>query len=396
MFSCHGMTSEQHAAVDWVANKLDDGEHKRTFEALAKKAWSQKALADQLKATSYDAIGHRILELRSKLEKFYGDEEAGTLNSPLWRVYIPQRRYCLAFEPNSSFYVRRFWGPHIQDTSRRKTTYPTTIPTRISFTELRFFRSNNRRFFLRHQDINDDAINPAAALQRELPDIASYVTTEAIGGPRLAEDIQESHFFTTSGEMSCVLMLTIMFGRHRVDSPYTPQHKMPSLADLSSDDENILLIGNKRTHPLIREIQKHGIHSKDFRWTIENLGIKDRGSPEHFVDLIPVADKEERLVYAVLSRMPSPRTGRAITVLAANHGRAFEGVGELITSDEFLQTLLKDDLNWPDEEPLPERFQILFSVEVDHRDEKVQTGATFIDAVCKLGLAAKPKGPSRE
>jgi hypothetical protein len=178
--------------------------------------------------------------------------------------------------------------------------------------------------------------------------------------------------------MTAMFLLLGLFADQHVDKSYSPQHQMPSIEVMPSTDKNFLLLGNIRTHPLIREIQKDSLYTQGWRWTIENESVAER--EVHYKDFTPITGRKgDARVYALLSRMPGAKSGQAITILAANHGRAFEGVAEEITSPERLKILLEDDLKWPHEKPLPERFQIFFSVEVNALDEKIQNGATFID-----------------
>jgi hypothetical protein len=254
-------------------------------------------------------------------------------------------------------------------------TYRALVQTLISFTELRFFRDDLKRIFFRHQDINDDTSDAQIVeLLKGMPFLAERITEHGV---------RSTHFFTTTGEMSCVLMLTKMFEQQLIPNQYCPQHKMPSQIAQYSRDENLLLIGNRRTHPLIRSIQQDKFYTEGWRWRIGEREIEPVANVDPaYTDFDTVGGS--RRGYILVARTPSRWDGRVVTILAGNHGRAFEGVAELLTSDDRLRTLLHDELKWPDQEPLPESFQIVFSVHINETDEKLQTGATFIDCTDSL------------
>jgi hypothetical protein len=79
-----------------------------------------------------------------------------------------------------------------------------------------------------------------------------------------------------------------------------------------------------------------------------------------------------RTEYAVVTRRPGLSPGCAITWIAANHGRAIEGAGHLLTLEDQVQRLLAGMGVWADAQ-VPERFQLLMQVEmIDLSDEVVQ------------------------
>ena len=146
--------------------------------------------------------------------------------------------------------------------------------------------------------------------------------------------------------MSCVLILTKLFEQHRIPNHYCPQHRMPTDVSQYSKDENLLLIGNKRTHPLVRSIQQgYFVYTEGWRWSIGEKGIEPVGGGPSYNDFD--ITKGRRVVYAFVARMPSKWRGRVVTIIAGNHGRSLRGVGEMLTSDDRLRSLFNGDLGWP-------------------------------------------------
>ena len=61
--------------------------------------------------------------------------------------------------------------------------------------------------------------------------------------------------------------------------------------------------------------------------------------------------------------MDGPHPGRVITMVAANHGRAAQGVVEFLISQTKLHALF-DRMGIGPDEPMPSSFQVVFSVTV--------------------------------
>jgi len=191
--------------------------------------------------------------------------------------------------------------------------------------------------------------------------------------------------------MTCVLKLIKLLDQYGISNDYStpitdpwnvPRSAHETLDKLNSRSANLILLGNIRSHPAIRTVQGNPFYTKEWRWNIASKSVepvKPDDTPS-YVDH-EVIDGEARLVYAVLSRMPSTRADRVVTVIAGNNGRAYEGLAELLTSDHHLGDLFQKHLKWPDDKPLPDRFQIVFSVRISKSDQRLEDAATFVAAL---------------
>src|SRR5687767_15493477 len=74
--------------------------------------------------------------------------------------------------------------------------------------------------------------------------------------------------------------------------------------------------------------------------------------------------------YAVVTRRPGLVPGSAVTIIASNHGRALQGAGDLLTIEPQVQALL-EAMGLGPSDPVPERFQALFKVEMIDLDDEV-------------------------
>jgi hypothetical protein len=75
--------------------------------------------------------------------------------------------------------------------------------------------------------------------------------------------------------------------------------------------------------------------------------------------------------YAVVTRRQNPRTGRAITLIGRNHGRAAQGIVEFLLREHEGLSKLVNTLIAPSG-LLPVHFQILFDVTVSRTNGEVE------------------------
>jgi hypothetical protein len=76
--------------------------------------------------------------------------------------------------------------------------------------------------------------------------------------------------------------------------------------------------------------------------------------------------------YAVVTRKANPQSGRTITMIGLNHGRAAEGVIKFLTHENRdLQNLLAE-LKYGSSKMLPSHFQILFKVTMSKEHGEVE------------------------
>ena len=74
--------------------------------------------------------------------------------------------------------------------------------------------------------------------------------------------------------------------------------------------------------------------------------------------------------YAVITRRPGLRADCCVTMIAANHGRAIEGAGHVLTLEDQVQQIF-DRLGIEAGEPLPPAFQLLMRVDTVDIDDEV-------------------------
>ena len=87
--------------------------------------------------------------------------------------------------------------------------------------------------------------------------------------------------------------------------------------------------------------------------------------------------------YAVVTRRPGLVSGSSVTIIAANHGRAIEGAGHLLTLNDKVQELISKMPVKPSDE-LPAAFQLLMKVDTLNVDDEV----TAVECIEYFGLPA--------
>ena len=229
-------------------------------------------------------------------------------------------------------------------------------PITILYTHPLFYRHPTERFMVRDQNVNDSAY--------DIPLEESKVITPELTAIR---------HYVSVGEMDCVMRLSQFFWERQIRPACEVEHLKNQWPSVSQD--NLIVIGNVRTNWLIRQteerIEKDEIKGFDFRVQPHRIEIHQPREREQqfYDDLTPSKhDPLNRTVYAVLTRLPSRTPGQWVTVLAANNGWAFKAVAEFITDNDCLKRLAKES-GIIEGGRCPERFQILFEVDVDEKEQ---------------------------
>jgi hypothetical protein len=287
-----------------------------------------------------------VASIRNRLAAYFateGREEA-------WRLWIPKGQYRVVFEEAveaetsevSPGALARFWAPYFSGRSANI----------IVYTEPLFFRDNRGHFF-RDWYVND----PGAAERVEKKLEASGL------GP-----FEPAYHYLSSGEVHCLLSLSRLF--HESGVPVeTRSCRITSWNELRH--ANLILLGSPRTNPFLSSLQG------EEPWIVQPDCIQNRdplpGEQATYRGSRRLDGKlARRTEYAVVTRRPGLSPSCAITWIAANHGRAIEGAGHLLTLEDQVQRLLAGMGVWADAQ-VPERFQLLMQVEmIDLSDEVVQ------------------------
>lgn len=284
-----------------------------------------------------------VSQARAGLAAYFSSESG---KSQKLRVEIDRNKYRLLFTETTSGYrdhFKVFWDPYYNSQM--------PSPNIIVFAEPLFFRHE-------HTYINDDLCNDGSDRHR---------LSQFMGG----EQWEESYHYASSGDVMAILALMKKFREKNLNLEYGTVRQYP-VRDLLTD-RHVILVGSGRTNPLIRDIQR------DHRFILSEQGVEADGSPDYpkTDDLEPKpGSKYSRLnKYAVLTRLRE-RKDRCITVIAANHGRAAQGVVEdFITFEPNLEKLLAN-LGVDSSKSLPSHFQVVFRVAI-----LKESGEATIDAV---------------
>ncbi len=254
---------------------------------------------------------------------------------------------------DSEDWVRKFWTPYLETTRR----------TMILYTQPLFFRHPTKRLFTRDMNVNESELEKARAKGKE-----------RFSSDVISEEMLACRHYTSAGETACLIHLNLFLTENNV----RPRNEVSRIKDDWSDDledANLILLGNARTNWLIRWMQfesdpkkREGFDFRILRHCIGNKRVFDN-ERKFYEDLRESeTERSNRTVYAILTRMPSRGEGPSVTVLAANNGWAFEKVSEYITSNHHLAKLAKQS-GIIDSGKCPDKFQLLFGVDVDEREQ---------------------------
>ncbi|HWQ52751.1 MAG TPA: hypothetical protein VN442_03645 [Bryobacteraceae bacterium] len=295
--------------------------------------------------------------VRERLSAYFNGEGR---DEPL-RLEIPKGQYRALFmrlpEPLPApaevpGALQKFWWPYFSGAAAGNI---------IVYTDPLFF-SDDHGLYIRDLQVNDLAHGARPLLER--------AGLEGLG------PLRPSYHYLSAGEVHCMLSVSRMF--HERGTPLeTRNSRISSWNDLGHS--NLVLLGSPRTNTFIDSLQGEG----DFLVTGEAVENRNPLPGEQSVYRARryMDGKLPRMTeYAVLTRRPGPTPGAAITMIAANHGRAIEGAGRLLTLENEVRSLL-EAMGLGTSDTLPSGFQALLRVEtIDCDDEVVHVEA----AACRI------------
>jgi hypothetical protein len=267
------------------------------------------------------------------------------------RLNVPKGQYRAVFVPavsdlgadlrdQSKSALSRFWEPYFSGKAANV----------IVYTEPLFFR-DDRGHYVRDWYVND----PAGA---------KHVRNWLAGAD--AGPLAPSYHYLSAGEVHCMLSLSRMF--HEVGVPVeTRNSRISSWNELCHS--NLILLGSPRTNTFLQSLQGENV----FVVTADRIeNHRSQGKdPKCYKGTRYMDGMLARMTeYAAVTRRPGPTPGCAVTMIAANHGRAIEGAGHFLTLEDRVQRLLELMVIGKNQR-LPEHFQLLMKVDTIDIDDEV-------------------------
>jgi hypothetical protein len=289
-----------------------------------------------------------MANLRARLKAFFETEGIGETQ----RLVIPKGQYRAVFESHVStrpkldqrtepYAFRKFWAPYLSG----------GFANVLLYSELLFFRDQYSNF------VRSFCINDPFASEEELK---SRIPNAEAGS------LRPSYNFLSAGEARCMFSLLAMF--HVLGAVIeTRNSRYSSWNELQQC--NVILLGSSRTSSFLDLLQS----GNDFVVMEDRIEIRDaqphedecyRGRRYNDGKLQRVTE------YALLTRRPSVAPRCSITTIAANHGRAYEGAGRVLTLENELGRLL-EKIGVEEADSLPQHFQVLLRVDMVDFDEEV-------------------------
>ncbi|HTU44239.1 MAG TPA: hypothetical protein VMF91_04220 [Bryobacteraceae bacterium] len=270
------------------------------------------------------------------------------------RLAVTMRRgeYRLIFSHRIPDMVATFWRKHLERSASNLALI--TAPL--------FFRTPDY-VYLRDIHCNENTASPSL-LNR-------------LGG----SDAWPSLHYLSSGEVLAAIRLSETFQGNGATLQIRLVSSFPDLTICA--DQNLILIGSARTHPHIADFQV------GLPVILTNDGVeiaRDTGRPPYqFKDDSEAnyALSRENVIldkYAVLTRFRKhDRTDSpVVTMIGANHGRAAQGVADIVTVSQDLYELAKQF----GAAELPERFQAVIKVLVRReKGEAIIIGQSVVETM---------------
>jgi hypothetical protein len=218
----------------------------------------------------------------------------------------------------------------------------------VVFSEPLFFYEDQRRTYVRATLVNDAS---------EMENLGYFVR------PSVMKGLQPVYHYLATGEVMAALAFFDVFQDAGKRVVFGKSSDYCTTEPFKNND--LIVIGSGRTSACIQEYQE------DRRFLLPdytNNVVVDSTKKRDYTDSVPAEGRMK--LYAVLTRFITGR-GRQVTVIAANNGRATEGVAHFVTAPDRLVNL-EAALTRKAAGEFPDAFQVLFEVEIDtKRRERV-------------------------
>lgn len=293
-----------------------------------------------------------VAGVRERLAAYFSGEGAGER----LRLEIPKGQYRAVFthgpEPSAAIAevggaLAGFWRPYFAGAAAGNI---------IVYTDPLFFRDDHG-LYIRDLQVND--------LSRGARPLIERAGLEGLG------PLTPSYHYLSAGEVHCILSVSRMFHERGIPLE-TRNARISSWSELGHS--NLILLGSPRTNTFIDSLQGEG----DFLVTgdaVENRNPRPGEEAVYRARRYMDGKLPRMTEYAVVTRRPGPTPGAAVTMIAANHGRAIEGAGRLLTLENEARALVAA-MGLGEVESLPCGFQALLRVEtIDCDDEVVHVQA---------------------
>ncbi len=332
-----------------------------------------------------NTVRDRCRALRAALKDYAKEVRSG------WIFDLPlasetdgyQLRWYRRADPLSA--TRSFWEPHLSS-SRIYVTYP----------ELLFYQDWSKHFTFRYFHLNSEDLTLALAeLKKQHRQMYSnhliasypYVTSG---------DIEARDLITDWFAENAMVKILHAVARQKIEKIVAES----SLILLGSAATNGLIgdfLSHSRSHPLAFHLQAGGITVKRRRYhrvivkgkpakpTAEEMQRLAPYKPvrvgsDYHIDFSP----EKGAELGILSRIPNPHGGAAVTIFNAESGRMVYQMARLVTEEaRFRKAInaydaaqsLQEHAPWPN--PMPKCFEILYamhsgSISTDHREASLE------------------------
>jgi hypothetical protein len=286
-----------------------------------------------------------IANIRARLRTYF---ESDGQNETL-RLHIPKGQYRATFEAvepaatatGNRSALRRFWAPYLEG----------TYDNAMVITELLFFRNDAGQF------VRDIFINEVTGGLDQMRERVSGLDWDAF---------RPSFHFVSAGEMHA--MLSLMRRLAGMDANIEVQNaRFSSWGRLR--DRNLILLGSSRTNSFLDSLQSGTNYVIDSD-RIVNAAPQPGESPVYAGTRYMDGRLEKVREYAVVTRHPGLNPECAVTMIAANHGRAIEGAADFFTDEDRVRDLIHQ-MQLPADEPFPANFQVLLRIDMIDFDEEV-------------------------
>jgi hypothetical protein len=332
------------------------------FLATENRPKKGEEIADKLNIEP-DSFRQQVTDLRSKLDEYAASPEGLRQH---WRCDCPKGIYDLTFKRITKP-TRVFWQAHLSDPNR---------PVIVVCNELMFYQDFENNKIVRFTDVNPETEDK----ERQLAELRNRYPAALQENPNL----QPMFLYLVSGELAAADKLNDWFEQNE------QRKALRRISRMRIDDElfasSPILLGTTRTNRYIRKFlveskTEAGQFSYNFTGSFRETEIlnldkfpAERANLQQYKDqlrsngrgvILSSQIQREGYAFGVVWRMRLPGNRRnPVTIIASDSTHAMQQIAHALVDDQQMRLIL-DEMAWSLSEPLPGRFELLFSVLIE-------------------------------
>ena len=245
--------------------------------------------------------------------------------------------------------IKQFWQPYIRlsDAQHRS--------VRIMYTEHLFFYRPEKKYIVRHLEVNDEAKDD---IYKTIP----------LAIPMEDRPLVGSHLYVNASDVRALFELASLFSELAIPVEHIDGQAGQHPSSVIGHD--LIIIGNPRTSPLAYRLQEQFKLNFPLKgYCIQNLSPEDGEPVEGWESVI----RSRKVLFGVVSRAYSEPLKAWVTMILSNHGRFLAAISHYLKSADGVTEIMRV-LGVRADEEFRTHFEMVFEVEPPQYEDNKMYG----------------------